>query len=77
MSYKSRRPKHIREYLASADYQIYSVQCPESALCEMRYLMFYFMEKYEESQKEIRKLIKDEQHLETRLMRDGYFSRGR
>ncbi len=76
MNYKSRRPNHIREYLSSADYQIYSTQCPEAALTEMRFLMFHFMEKYEEAQKEIRELIKKDNSLSNDLMKKGYFSRG-
>ena len=73
---KSRRPKHIREYLSDSEYYVYSSQNPEGALSEMRSLMYYFMEKYEEEQKKVSERIKSKKDLDTRLIRYGYFKRG-
>ena len=51
MGPKSKLPKHVREYLSSGEYQIFSTQHPEAALTEMTFLMIHFMEKYEAKRK--------------------------
>ena len=72
---KSRLPKHVREWLKDGESYVYSVQYPEAALTEMTSLMVYFMEKYEDTSRELANRNKELKSIREKINRGDLVNR--